>query len=59
MGITLGNNPGAESGILPYMVLESPGVTLYGHWATPLIMEYKYRAREYCVTIFIKISDLF
>ena len=43
-----------RKGIFPYMALESPGVTLYGHWAAPLVMEYHYRAREYCIIIFIK-----
>ena len=44
----------AHWGILPYMVLKSPGITLYGHLATPLVMEYNYRAREYCVIIYTK-----
>ena len=43
-----------DRGILPYMVLESPGITLYGHWATPLVMEYNYRAREYFIITYIK-----
>ena len=42
-----GNHPRQQSryrqGILPYMVLESPGITLYGHWVTPVVMEYNYR----------------
>ena len=43
-----------DRGILPYMVLKSPGITLYGYWATPMVIEYNYRAREYCVIIYIK-----
>ena len=54
VGITPSNNPGTEREILPYMVLEFPSITLYGHWATPLVMEYNSRAREYCVIIPIK-----
>ena len=38
--ITPSNNPGTERAILPYMVRDSPYVALYGHWATPLVMEY-------------------
>ena len=52
--ITPGNNPGTDREILPYLVLESPGVTLHGYWATPVVMEYNYRVREYCIIIHIK-----
>ena len=38
VGITPSNNPGTEREILPYMVRDSPYVALYGHWATPLVM---------------------
>ena len=54
VGITPSNNPGTEREILPYMVMEFPSITLYGHQATPLVMEYNSRAREYCVIILIK-----
>ena len=54
MGITPSNNPGKDREKLPYMVLEFPSITLYGHWATPLVLEYKYRVREYCVIILLK-----
>ena len=54
VGITPSNNPGTEREILPYMVRDSPYAALYGHWATPLVMEYNSRAREYCVFIPIK-----
>ena len=51
VGITPSNNPGTEREILPYMVRDSPYIALYGHWATPLVMEYNSRAREYCVIV--------
>ena len=54
VGITPSNNPGAEREILPYMVRDSPYIASCGHWATPLVMEYNSRAREYCVFILIK-----
>ena len=54
VGITPSNNPGTERKILPYMVGDSPHIALYGHWITPLVMEYNSRAREYCVIISIK-----
>ena len=47
VGITPSNNPGTEREILPY-------IALYGHWVTPLVMEYNSRTREYCVIISIK-----
>ena len=40
---------------LPYLVGNSPSVTLYGHWDTPLVREYNCRAREYCVITLINI----
>ena len=54
VGITPSNNPGAEREILPHMVGDSPHVALYGHWITPLVMEYNSRATEYYVIISIK-----
>ena len=54
VGIAPSNNPGTEREIIPYMVRDSPYVALYGHWVSPLVMEYHSRAREYCVIIPIK-----
>ena len=54
VGITPSNSLGTEKEILPHMVEDSPYVALYGHWVTPLVMEYNPRAREYCVIIPIK-----
>ena len=54
VGITPNNNPGTEREILPFMVKDSPYIVLYGHWATPLVMEYNSRVREYFVIISIK-----
>ena len=51
VGITPSNHPGTEREILPYMVRDCPYIALYGHWATPLVMKYNSRAREYCVII--------
>ena len=55
VGITPSNNPGTEREILPDMVGDSPYIAFYGHWVTPLVMEYNSRARKYCVIIYIKI----
>ena len=54
VGITPSNNLGMKREILPYMVRDSPYIALYGHCATPLVMEYNSRAREYCVIISIR-----
>ena len=54
VGITPSNNPGTKREILPYVVRDFPHIASYGHWATPLVMEYNSRAREYCVIISIK-----
>ena len=54
VAITPSNNPGTERETLSYMVRDFPYVALYGHSATPLIMEYNSRAREYCFIISIR-----
>ena len=54
VGITPSNNPGTEREILPYMVRDLPYIALYGHWLTPLVMEYNSSTREYYVIISIK-----
>ena len=51
VGIAPSNNQGAKREILPCMVGDSPCVALYGHWVTPLVMEYNFRAWEYCLII--------
>ena len=52
VGIAPSNNPGTEMEILPCMIGNS--LTLpYGHWVTPLVMEYNSRAWEYCLIIFV------
>ena len=47
VGIVPSNNPDTEREKLLYMVLEFPSVTLYGHWDSPLVIEYNSMAREY------------
>ena len=54
VGIIPSNNLSTEREILPYMVRDSPYIALYGNWATPLVIEYNSRARDYCVIISIK-----
>ena len=54
VGITPSNNPGTEREILPCMVRDSPNIVFYGHCVTPLVMEYNFRARKYCLIISIK-----
>ena len=43
VGIAPSSNPGAKREILPCMVEDSPCISLYGHWVTPLVMEYNSR----------------
>ena len=44
VGIAPSNNPDAKREILPNMVGDFPYIALYGHWVTPLVMEYNSRA---------------
>ena len=53
VGIAPSNNLGAKREILPDMVGNSPCIALYGHWVTPLVMEYNSRVWEYCLIIII------
>ena len=49
VGITPSNNPGSNLYIFPYMVKIFPSIALFGHRDSPLVREYNYRAREYCL----------
>ena len=54
VGITPQQQPKCSKGNITLCGREFSSIALYGHWATPLVMEYNSRAWEYCLIIVVK-----